>query len=121
MRGRRALVILLALCAVTCAAACGGGAKGASDGRSAAPSVPSNAPVVVAARVVCRLAADNAGARLAGISGLDGAPSVVVDGTSYWFFGDTVVNRAGGGGQDVIPSAVATSTDTDGSDCAQLN
>src|SRR5438552_13820370 len=47
------------------------------------------------------------------------APSVVVDGTAYWFFGDTVVDRAGGG-LDVIPSAVATSTDHDGSDCVQL-
>jgi hypothetical protein len=110
-------ILGLSLIAAACASACGGGAKGATSGAS--PEIPPDAPVVVAARAVCRTAANNPAARFASISGLDGAPSVVVDGTAYWFFGDTVVNRAGGG-QDVIPSAVATSTDTDGSDCVQL-
>src|SRR5215210_5534818 len=111
-----AAILGLSLFAAACSSACDGGAKGATgtDISGVTPEIPSEAPVVVAVRPVCRIAANNASARLASISGVDGAPSVVVDGTAYWFFGDTVVKRSDGG-QDVIPSAVATSTDTDGS------
>lgn len=69
--------------------------------------------------MVCRIAADVPGAAAAQVRGVDGAPSVVVGGTGYWFFGDTL--RAGPGArQDVIPATVATTTDADGGDCVDL-
>lgn len=117
---RTAAVVLLLLAAAAVMAACvpspGGRAAGGGDEQ---PSPPADAPIVVAARAVCRIATGNTDAATAAVRGVDGAPSVVVDGTAYWFFGDTL--RAGPGGRDdVIPAAVATSTDTDGSDCVRL-
>lgn len=78
-----------------------------------------DAPVVMTARTVCRLAVGQ-GAAAAGVRGIDGAPSVVVDGLGYWFFGDTL-RDAGAGRTDVIPATVATTQDTNGSDCVDLN
>jgi hypothetical protein len=49
---------------------------------------------------------------------VDGSQSIAADGRSYWFFGDTV--RASGDRQGVIPAAIATTTDTDASDCLDL-
>ena len=75
-------------------------------------------PVVMSLRVVCRLASDTPSAIEAAITGADGTQSIVAGGRSYWFFGDTV--RRAGDRQDVIPAAVATTTDTDASDCLDL-
>jgi len=75
-------------------------------------------PVVMSLRVVCRLASDTPSAIAATITGADGTQSVVANGQSYWFFGDTV--RTAGDRQDVIPAAVATTTDTDAGDCLDL-
>jgi hypothetical protein len=77
-------------------------------------------PVVMSVRAVCRLAADSPSAVAAGITGVDGTQSVVAgpDARSYWFFGDTV--RQAGGRQEVIPAAMATTTDVDASDCLDL-
>ncbi len=95
----------------------------ASSGDPPAPTdgLPdaSAAPVVMAVRVVCRVAGDIPAAAAAGINGLDGTESVVAGGTQYWFFGDTV--REGAQRQDVIPAAVATTADTDASDCLDLS
>ncbi|HEY8171507.1 MAG TPA: DUF4185 domain-containing protein [Dehalococcoidia bacterium] len=102
-------------------------AAGGCDGGGGTPATASNpnnrpddaAPVIVSARIVCRLIADNAGARAATITGADGSQSVVAGGRGYWFFGDTV--RSGPGGRaDIIPAAVATTDDTDGSNCIDL-
>jgi hypothetical protein len=76
-------------------------------------------PVIAAVRLVCRLVADNPQAADVSITGADGTQSVVVDGRGYWFFGDTV--RTGPAGRaDVIPAAVATTSDADPSDCIDL-
>lgn len=80
---------------------------------------PDTPPVAVASRLVCRLVAGSASAAAAGITGADGAQSVVAGGRAYWFFGDTV--RTGPAGRpDVIPASVALSGDTDASDCIDL-
>lgn len=76
-------------------------------------------PVVISARVVCRLIADNPGAAAAGVRGADGAVSVMSGGVATWFFGDTLRDGPGGR-QDVIAASVATSNDVDGSDCVRL-
>lgn len=108
--------LLLAAAALwACVLSPGGRAAGGGE----QPPPAADAPVVVAARAVCRIATNNPDAATAAVRGVDGAPSLVVDGTAYWFFGDTL--RAGPGARDdVIPAAVATSTDTDGSDCVRL-
>ncbi len=115
-----AAAVLFAAAALVsaCTHSPGGRAAGSGDERRLEPEP--GAPVVVAARAVCHLIADNPDSAVAKVTGADGAPSVVVDGRAYWFFGDTV--RTGPGGrQDVIPAALATSTDTDGSDCVRLD
>ncbi len=112
-----------ALCCVAvglsaCSQSPGGHAAG-SDIVTASPSQAA-APVVVAARMVCRLIADNPDSAVAQVRGADGAASVVAGGRSYWLFGDTIRNGPGGR-QDVVPAAVATSTDVEGKDCVRLD
>ncbi|MDP9237546.1 MAG: DUF4185 domain-containing protein [Chloroflexota bacterium] len=82
-------------------------------------AVPSDLPVAVAARRVCRLVGDNPSAADATVLGVDGAASVVAGGTQYWLFGDTF-RHGPGGRRDVIPAGLATSTDFDGRDCVDL-
>ncbi|MDP9238268.1 MAG: DUF4185 domain-containing protein [Chloroflexota bacterium] len=108
----------VAVCLSACTHSPGGHAAG-SDIVTPAP-IATDAPVVAAARLVCHLIADNPDAAVAQVRGADGAPSVVSNGKSYWFFGDAVRNGPGGR-QDVIPAAVATSTDFDGSDCVRMS
>ena len=92
------------------------GSSGASDG----PAPSTGAPVIVSARVVCRLVGDSPNARSAQATGTDGTQSAVAaDGTQYWFFGDTVRTTASGR-RDVVPAALATTRDTDASDCLDL-
>jgi hypothetical protein len=99
--------------------ACGGGGTGATAPQTPPDDAGVTPPVVVSARVVCRLIADNVSARVASITGADGTQSVVAGGRTYWFFGDTV--RTGAGGRaDVVPAAMATSTDNDARDCVDL-
>ncbi len=77
------------------------------------------APDVVSSQLVCRLLGGNAGAKAATITGADGAQSVRIGGTAYWFFGDTV--RLGPDGRhDVVQASVAMSKDFDGSNCVDL-
>lgn len=103
------------------AAACD---EAASGGDGDAPTPPPSAalsgdrPVVMSARLVCRLASDSPDAQAAQITGVDGTQSAVAGGTTYWFFGDTV--RRGPTGQDVIPASVATADDRDARDCLDL-
>ena len=112
------VLCLVAASLSACTHSPGGHAAGSDIDTRA--SIETDAPVVVSARLVCRLIADNPDSAPAQIRGADGAASVLSNGKSYWFFGDTV--RSGPGGrQDVIPAAFATSTDTDGSDCVRLN
>jgi hypothetical protein len=97
------------------AVGCAGGAKPASgDAPPAPPKVR-----VEAARLVCRLIADNPGAARVQVTGADGAQSLPGAGSTYWFFGDTV-RRGDGGRSDVIPATVATTSDTDARDCVDL-
>lgn len=76
-------------------------------------------PVVMTARLVCRLIADTPGAASAHVLGADGVASVEVGETVYWFFGDTL-RRGPNGRRDVIHSTVATSSDKDARDCVEL-
>lgn len=78
--------------------------------------VDANLPVPVSARLVCRLVEDNPSAAAATVLGVDGAASAVVDGTAYWFFGDTF-RQGPGGRRDVIPAAIASTADFDAADC----
>jgi hypothetical protein len=113
------LLFLLAVITLTLTSCEGSGSGATASPTGAAVDDAGDTPVIVAARVVCRLVADNASAAAATITGADGTQSALVDGTAYWFFGDTV--RTGPGGRaDVIPAAVATSSDDDGSDCIDL-
>jgi len=119
------------LTAVLCVAALAGACDDASGGApeatleatpeaTLAPAVEFEAglPVVMAVRVVCRLASDTPSAVAAQITGADGSQSVVAGGRSYWFFGDTVRKTADR--QDVIPAAIATTDDVDARDCLDL-
>ena len=113
-----ALLFTVAAGLTACSGSAGG--HGAAGAGTTPASSQALAPVVVAGRVVCRLVADNPDAARAQVRGVDGAPSVMVAGTSYWFFGDTV--RAGPGGrEDVISAAIATSTDVDARGCVRLH
>jgi hypothetical protein len=111
--------VLAAACAVL-AAACDEASSDAVDGESPRVTFEDGLPVVASVRVVCRLASDTPSAIAANITGADGSQSVVAgaEGTSYWFFGDTVRKTAER--QDVIPAAVATTSDTNGADCIDL-
>jgi hypothetical protein len=112
-----AIIALAAATAISCDdASTGGDVADGDDGARVA--FDGGLPVVMSLRVVCRLASDTPGAAAATITGADGAQSVVAGGRSYWFFGDTV--RTAGDRQDVVPAAVATTTDTDASDCLDL-
>lgn len=107
---------LLAFLALACKDASGDVAPTPTAEPSA---IAADAPVIVAARVVCNIARDVPSARAAGIDGLDGAQSVRIGDTSLWFFGDTI-RRAPDGRQDVIPASFATAADTDAADCLDL-
>ena len=95
-------------------------ASGGTPGAPARDPIAFDAgvPVVMSVRAVCRLASDTPGAIAANITGADGSQSAVAGGRSYWFFGDTV--RRAADRQDVIPAAVATTTDVDARDCLDL-
>jgi hypothetical protein len=110
------LLLIAAAIGVACDEASSGdeGANGAGE----RITFEEGLPVVAAIRVVCRLASDTPSAAAANITGADGSQSVVAGGVSYWFFGDTV--RKAGDRQDVIPAAVAMTTDIDGRDCLDL-
>jgi len=69
-------------------------------------------PMVIEDRQVCRLQGD-AGA---GILGQDGGLALDVNGTSYWMFGDTLIDAS----PWMIPNNIATTTDADGRDCITL-
>jgi uncharacterized protein DUF4185 len=120
----RRLFAVVALIAAAVGGACddassGGGARNAGGNRDEARiTFDDGLPVVMSVRVVCRLASDTPSAIAANITGADGSQSVVAGGRSYWFFGDTVRKTADR--QDVIPAAVATTTDTDARDCLDL-
>lgn len=112
------VVIALAL------SACNTSGSGAGASPTTTPGDAANeTPVIVSARLVCRLIADNASAAAATITGADGSQSALpggpAGGPAYWFFGDTV--RTGPGGRaDVIPAALAMSDDRDARDCVDL-
>ena len=112
----RALGALL-LVALACAA-CDDASGGSGDESGGGVTFEDGLPVVMSLRVVCRLASDTPSAIAADITGADGTQSVVAGGRTYWFFGDTVRNA--GDRQDVIPAAVATTTDRDARDCIDL-
>ena len=105
------------LAAVACDDA-SGGEDGHATPTAASQPLADNLPVVMSARLVCRLAADSPDALAAQITGVDGTQSALASGTAYWFFGDTV--RRSATGQDVIPASVATTDDADASDCLDL-
>lgn len=72
------------------------------------------APVVVASdRMVCALLSSQL--RAAGVEGQDTGGTVVVDGTVYWTFGDTVLEDGA-----MLPNLVGSSPDADASDCLSL-
>jgi Domain of unknown function (DUF4185) len=75
------------------------------------------APVVVAARLVCSLANEDAAA--ASIKEFDGVTSVVAGGESFWLFGDSWLTRKRGG-YLFANATVAKSADSDASDCVSL-
>jgi hypothetical protein len=114
-RHSRIVAIFALACAAVALASCRSDARGAA----VTPAAGAYTTEAASSRVVCRLIADNADAAARTITGADGAQSVRVGDTSYWFFGDTV--RTGPGGrQDVIQAGAATSRDFDGSDCVQM-
>ena len=112
----------LAVLLIATATACTSSAAKPAATASASPAAPaaSTAPVVVSTRVVCRIVGDMPEADRAQVRGVDGAPSVVIGGKAYWFFGDTV--RAGPAGrQDVIAASVARARGVDERGCPQLD
>lgn len=115
----RAVQMLLGLVVVLAFASWGCRGGGGTNATTAEPLPNEDIPAIIAVRLVCRLVADNPQAAAVSITGADGTQSVVVDGRNYFFFGDTV--RTGPAGRaDVIPAAVATTSDTDASDCIDL-
>lgn len=80
------------------------------------PFLADAGPVIVADRIICSLA--NADAATSRITGQDGGISVEVDGTSYWFFADTLYDLPGG--TYMISNDIAVSTDADASDCVSM-
>ncbi len=124
MTGRRSIAVAFVALITLGAAGCDGssgtaGSNGSQTPDAAAPPDSVAAAVIVAAEPVCRLVGDSANARALNVTGADGVQSVVAGGRGYWFFGDTV--RLGPNGRrDVIAASLATSTDTDASDCIDL-
>jgi hypothetical protein len=110
-----AVAMLIAITGGACDDASTGGDDPSNDSRF---TFGDGLPVVMSLRVVCRLASDTPSAVAATITGADGTQSIAAGERSYWFFGDTV--RKAGERQDVIPAAVATTTDKDASDCLDL-
>ena len=74
-------------------------------------------PVVIAYRLVCSLANDDAAA--ASIKWLDAVGSVEADGRSFWLFGDSFL-LGEPGAEAYLAAPVAVSTDTDASDCVSM-
>jgi hypothetical protein len=117
----RALAAIAALLLIA-AAACTGSAAEPEASRSApSDATPARtAPVVVSQRVVCRIVGDMPEGDRAQVRGVDGAPSVVIGGTAYWFFGDTVRDGPAGR-QDVIAASIARARGVDERGCPQLD
>lgn len=77
----------------------------------------SDLPVVVAYRLVCPFA--NEDAAVASIKWLDAVGSIETDGKSFWLFGDSFLSGAPGQ-ETYLPAPVAVSTDNDASDCVSM-
>ena len=80
----------------------------------AAPYLADAGPVILADRLVCSFVNGNAAA--AGIAGQDGGISLLAGGKQYFFFGDTLRNDG-----EMIPNNIATSADSDASDCVDMH
>jgi hypothetical protein len=107
---RGALLLALSLLAVALAG------RGAAAGQAAQPFLAEAPAVPIAERWVCNLN-EQPGARAANIQGQDGGVSLQIDGTTYWFFGDT--EYTGSFGKN-IRNNVAWTSDTNASDCVSL-
>jgi len=96
-----------------------GDIKPIAETRAVSPfgSDAAGAPVIVAARVVCSLANDDAAA--ASIKEFDGVTSVVAGKASFWLFGDSWLTRKRGG-LLFANATVAKSEDSDAGDCVSL-
>lgn len=98
----------------------GGPGKPSAETRAVTPfgSDTAGAPVVVAARLVCSLANEDAAA--ASIKEFDGLSSVAADDESYWLFGDSWLKRKRAG--YLFANAVAAkTTDNNATDCVSLD
>jgi hypothetical protein len=71
---------------------------------------------IVNARFVCSFANDDAAS--AYVDGADGGQSVVVDGRTYWLFGDTLF--AGASGKQIEANTIASSATVDAAGCPEL-
>jgi hypothetical protein len=119
-RSGRLLIALAALPAVAGAALLLGRAL-ESSGSTGAPSAttPDPAPPAIYARKICSLSNDDARAAL--VQGADGGQSVVVDGRTWWLFGDTLFLAASG--KQIEQNAIAWSDSGAGRQdgCPKLN
>ncbi len=118
MHARRA-VPLAALALLLAALAAAGGVflsrrgGGTSPGGSGVPFHLERPAAAYADTQICSVL--KLGGSEAGVSGQDGGTTNVVDGRSYWTFGDTILQ---GGG--VLPNNVGFSTDTNPDDCIDI-
>ncbi|MEX0751245.1 MAG: DUF4185 domain-containing protein, partial [Dehalococcoidia bacterium] len=87
-----------------------------NEATSAQPPVPPAAAPIIAARAVCSFANEDAAAAL--VDGADGGQSVVVDGRSYWLFGDTLFAAASG--KQIEANTLAWSDTRDEHGCPEL-
>lgn len=94
------------------------GSGGTLNGfRRSVATQETQAPIIVAARIVCSFG--HADAAAASIKEFDGMGSVFAEGKSYWFFGDTSLERERNG-KRFANATVAVSTDDDASDCVSM-
>jgi len=91
----------------------------ATRGGPGAPAVAGQPPLpapIVAARLVCSFANNDAAAAM--VEGADGGQSVVVGGRTYWLFGDTLFAAASG--KQIEANTIASSGGTDAAGCPRL-
>lgn len=112
----RTAILLAALPALAGAVLLAAQARPGAGPTGAASQVAAGAPPAVHVRMLCSLSNEDAAA--ARVRGADGGQSVVVDGRSWWLFGDTLFLPDAG--KQIEPNTIASSSGRDASSCPTL-
>ncbi|MDP9238731.1 MAG: DUF4185 domain-containing protein [Chloroflexota bacterium] len=108
-----AAVLALVVAATGAAGIVGLARRGGSSNAPAIPFLTERPAAAYLTTLICSILDANGGG--AGIRGQDGGTTNVIDGRSYWTFGDTILQDGG-----FLPNNIGVSSDTDPDNCIDI-